>query len=585
MQNPIHDLWAAAMRTMGHRNGIRWHAPLCFAVGAALLFIGGPAHSVEPNAVSDMLLKVKPAVAIVETEVSARVRLTCPAGQPREVGPPSVREQGTGFLITPDGYLVTNGHVVQAYQGAKDAEHRDGFLRQAIDTECTRGGTSEQKQQRVDQLLPRMAPSAKVVLRKTLAVVLANRERYVAEVKAYSPPLAPKSGKQEHAETGPTESGKDIAILKIDARNLPTLALANSDRIQVGEPVHILGFPGAVMDHDLLSARSAVEATVTSGQISSLKQDARGAPVIQTDAAATWGSSGGPAVNASGDVIGILTFISLTADETQAIQGFNFLVPANIVREFARTAGADLTAASPFNAVWFDAVDRYERGDWSGAVEKLDAAARLVPNFPDVQRLQADVQLRLLHRSPWPAPAILGGLVIAMLLAVGGTWWQWRRVRRHRAARRDARKGADVSVGPSEPPSSVPSEPAPAPMAKTDVAPVAPPQHAGPQLETDVDLPVGIQGAGPYFNGRVRRLWRTGLLLGIPRPLGLGQELRLTIFLAGESMEVVGRVLSSRPPTSDGEPHVAEIAMDTLTDEQTTVLEGLILAERTRRSK
>jgi hypothetical protein len=98
-----------------------------------------------------------------------------------------------------------------------------------------------------------------------------------------------------------------------------------------------------------------------------------------------------------------------------------------------------------------------------------------------------------------------------------------------------------------------------------------------------VDLPVGIQGAGPYFNGRVRRLWRTGLLLGIPRPLGLGQELRLTIFLAGESMEVVGRVLSCRPPSSDGEPHVAEIAMDTLTDEQTTVLEGLIFAERTAR--
>ena len=261
------------------------------------------------------------------------------------------------------------------------------------------------------------------------------------------------------------------------------------------------------------------------------------------------------------------------------------IVPANIVREFARTAGADLTAQSPFNAVWFDAVDRYGREDWSGAVEKLDAAAHLVPNFPDVQRLQADVQLRLLHRSPWPAPAALAGLIFAVLVAAGATWWQYRRFQRRGAAVRSAGRSADVTVGPPVErfPAPIP-EPPPASQPQGDAKPASSPP-AGPQLITELDLSVGIQGAGPYFNGRATRLWRNGLLLSIPRALGLGQELRLTIFLAGESMEVAGRVLSSRPPSTEGDPHVAEIALDTLTEEQVIVLEGLILAERTARRR
>jgi len=134
----------------------------------------------------------------------------------------------------------------------------------------------------------------------------------------------------------------------------------------VGQPIFILGYPGVVLYHELLDKRSAVEPSVTNGRVSSLKQDSRGAPVIQTDAAASWGNSGGPAVNERGEGIGILTFISLTPDQTQPIQGFNFLVPANVVKEFLRSAGASPGAPGPFNAVWHDAVARFGRGTGRG---------------------------------------------------------------------------------------------------------------------------------------------------------------------------------------------------------------------------
>ncbi len=400
-----------------------------------------------------MLLKVKPAVAIVMTEISGNVRLTCPNGSLQRVTVAPIREHGTGFLITPDGYLVTNGHVVQPYHEENERELRETLLRQAVEQACLTGNLAkERKNQAVEALLRRLRTSASVDVKKTLTVVLANRETFAAEVKAYSPPLEERPGKRAIGSGKPgVESGKDVAILKIDGRNLPTLSLGDSDRVQVGQSIHLLGFPGVVLYHDLLDKRSAVEASVTSGQVSSVKRDARGAPVIQTDAAASWGNSGGPGVNDQGDVIGILTFISLTSDETQAIQGFNFLVPANIVREFARTAGARLDVPSPFNAVWYDAVVKYSRGDWAGAQARLDAAARLVPNLPDVQRLQAETELRLLQASRWPHPLVLGGIVVAILGATGGAWWTWRRRKRGHAPPVDTMPAPEPEVTPSAP--------------------------------------------------------------------------------------------------------------------------------------
>jgi rhodanese-related sulfurtransferase len=269
--------------------------------------------------------------------------------------------------------------------------------------------------------------------------------------------LAPRPGKQTPGGAAPVlESGKDVAILKIDARNLPTLALGDSDRVVLGQPIHLLGFPGVVLYHDLLDKRSAVEASVTSGRVSSLKQDARGAPVIQTDAAASWGNSGGPAIDERGEVVGILTFISVTADETQSVQGFNFLVPANIVREFARSAGVRMDAPSPFNAVWHEAVAKYVQGDWAGAQPRLDAAARLVPNLADVQRLQAEVQLRLLQSPRGLSPVAIGGIAAALLAATTAAWWGWRRRERRRAPANRMADSAPPAVAAPAPARPIP---------------------------------------------------------------------------------------------------------------------------------
>ncbi len=663
-----------------------------FRIGGCLtaLAIGGPAFAGEQHAATEVLLKVKPAVVVIVTEVSGEVRLTCPNKSPQRVTPPSNQAHGTGYLVNPDGYILTNGHVVQPYYEKADPELRETFTRQAIEQACLESGMSdERKKAAVQQLYSRVAPTASVEMKKTLTVVLSNREKFTGEVKAYSPALAERPGKQVSSSGGKvTESGKDVAVVKIDARNLPTIALGDSDQVQVGQPIRILGFPGVVMYHDLLDKRSGAEATVTTGHVSSLKRDARGSPVIQTDAAASWGNSGGPAINERGEVVGMLTFISLTSDETQAIQGFNFLVPVNTVKEFARAAGVALDKASPFNTVWHEAVARYTRGDWAGAQSRLDAANRLLANLPDVQRLQTDVQLRLLQSSPGPNPLLLGGIVFAALVAAGGTWAMLRR--RARAALATVAVGKAESVKEAAPAIAGPAplrlsaadlaralaqradlvildvrtpssyagsavqakgalratpedviqvchalarsqgvilycdspgeatsalaaqqlmergytrvavlaggfaswEGASLPLERTPhargTAAVPAPQIALPvataesapalKAEITVDLPVGVKGGGPYFNARATTLRMTGLVLSSPQMLAVGQSVRLTIFLQGESVEIPGQVTSARPHPNDGHMHEVEVKFDPLSEETSTILEGYILA-------
>lgn len=666
------------------------------ALGALAIFLAAAvsARAGDPAGTTELLLKAKPAVVLVVTEVSIGVRLVCPNGSPKRVALAPSQEHGTGFAITPDGYIVTNGHVVQAYHDPDDREMRQAALREAVVQACVDPTSAKDQRERALKLLyPKVAPGADVEVTKTLRVVLSNRETFVAEVKAFSPPLGVRPGKQASSRAAPAqESGKDIAILKIDARNLPTIALGDSDRVELGQPIHILGFPGVVLYHELLDKRSAVEASVTSGRVSSLKRDTRGAPVIQTDAAASWGNSGGPAINERGEVVGILTFISVTADETQSVQGFNFLVPANIVREFARSAAVSLDVPSPFNAVWHEAVTRYVRGDWAGAQVRLDAAARLVPNLADVQRLQAEVQLRLLQFPPGPSPFAIGGIAATVLAAVTVVWW-WRRRGGRRAAGSTAAESESRQAAGPAPPRPVPVRVSGAELARaleqrrdlaivdlresssyaastvqakgavcakveeilevcsalardrgiilycdspgetvsvraaellmsegytrvavlaggfaawlsaslplertahgrqsetlSSVAVSAPKSESRSALHETigVDLSVGVKGAGPYFNARATWIGLQGLALGLPQSVTVGQRLRLTIFLQGEPLEVGGDVVSVGSPSSGDGPAEAEIAFEALSEEQTVILEGFILAHRTDRRR
>lgn len=171
---------------------------------------------------------------------------------------------GSGVVLTPDGYILTNNHVVENADPEK------------------------------------------------IEVVMSDTRRYKA------------------TKVVGMDKYTDIAVIKIDADNLPVPRLGNSDDVEVGHIVFAFGNP------------LGLKSTMTQGIVSAtgrgdlrIINDTKGYGIenfIQTDAAVNPGNSGGALVDISGDVIGINTAIATT---NQRFQGYSFAIPINLARKVA----------------------------------------------------------------------------------------------------------------------------------------------------------------------------------------------------------------------------------------------------------
>ncbi|MFQ5845594.1 MAG: trypsin-like peptidase domain-containing protein, partial [Planctomycetota bacterium] len=240
---------------------------------AALVLLGAPAAALADQAVSvqELVLRAKPAVALVTAQVDAEVTVNCGAG-PVTVRPSPFQETGTGWFIDGRGILITNAHVVDpAYTLPPWVAHE--LKRKAVDLACVvpmlvryglmrgqRPDLEEQIRRGVDMAGIRLKPLPRVT------VLLSNGEVLPAEVMKFSPPLL-----LDAAGKPVPESGRDLALLRVREGVYPALGLAEEDE-KIGDPVHILGFPGVVLTHELLNRASALEASVTNGAVSGLRQ-------------------------------------------------------------------------------------------------------------------------------------------------------------------------------------------------------------------------------------------------------------------------------------------------------------------------
>ena len=177
-------------------------------------------------------------------------------GHTPQMEPRIVQGSGSGVIISPDGYIVTNNHVIDKAKEVK--------------------------------------------------VVLNSNKEYSAKVVGVDPTT-------------------DLAVLKIEGENLPSLAFANSDEVRLGEWVLAVGNP--------FNLNSTVTAGIISAKgrsINIIDNQSAIEAFIQTDAAVNPGNSGGALINTRGDLIGINTAIST---RTGSYEGYSFAVPANIVRK------------------------------------------------------------------------------------------------------------------------------------------------------------------------------------------------------------------------------------------------------------
>ena len=413
-------------------------------VGACLLLLAAlaapaSAQDLDSRARERLYYEVKPAVVMVVTNIEGTVTILGETWSNAGLAVPGdlvivgqvveLSAAGSGFLVSPDGYVITNGHVVQWFHEANENQLKEALLYSALENsgyfalEAARRGGGMITEDTKFRLMQRLLPHSQVTLKKDLDVYLQNWRSMPAEVKEYSAPIQPFTGK--FAVIGENLSnGKDVAVLKVEGRDLPTMQIGDSNNMQIGNSINVAGFPSVGTFLDVLNLETPMQASFTRGQVSSLKVDVKGQGLMHVDAGISFGNSGGPVINDQGQVVGMAT---LGAGNSEA---FNFAVPTNTINEFVRSSG--LTPASGlFDQQWRAGLDHYYRGvDLTGsqpgqareafqaAINSFDEVLRVMPDLPDAVSLR---QQAIRQREGLPTPQPMNWLTwaIGAIVAIG----------------------------------------------------------------------------------------------------------------------------------------------------------------------
>jgi rhodanese-related sulfurtransferase len=390
-------------------------------------------HAAVAYTPQEAILRAKPAAALIEARVEAEVTLNCGQG-PVIARPSPFIETGTGWFVDGRGFVITNAHVV-------DPVHRmpawviHELKKKAIDQACVepelkkrglmRGSRPDVEEQLRREANDRALSGAKLTPEPQLTVLLSNRLKLPAQVKKFSPPPA-----LDNANRPLPDSGRDLALLRVPDGVYPAIPLSTRDA-QLGDTVFILGFPGVVLQHELLNQSVTIEASATNGVVSGFKQDVIGQDIVQTDAPAAHGNSGGPAVGADAKLVGVTWSVTLSSTG-DIVQGFNFLIPARDVLKFLQGTEVTKPGESPFNAAWNGGIEALFSQRFSTAVSRFAEANRMVPNLPDVKRQLAEAEFGV--KNPPPRPFPWAWITLAVTFVSVGTyggmwgrrWWKNR---------------------------------------------------------------------------------------------------------------------------------------------------------------
>ncbi len=208
---------------------------------------------------------------------------------------------GSGVIVSSDGYILTNSHVVH---GAD-----------------------------------------------TIKVTLGDGRELTAKVVGSDPP-------------------SDLAVIKVDAKNLPAITFADSDRLEVGDLVLAIGNPFGIGQ------------TVTSGMVSGLGRATLGLDYedfIQTDAAINPGNSGGALVDTEGRLVGINTAI---LSRTGGFQGIGFAIPSDLARNVMEQLVSKGKVVRGYIGVTMQDINSELAGEFKLPTNNGALVADVMPNSP-----------------------------------------------------------------------------------------------------------------------------------------------------------------------------------------------------------
>jgi S1-C subfamily serine protease len=364
---------------------------------------------------------------------------------------------GSGFLATSDGYVATNGHVV-VYSAkdrlveilTSDSTLLLSFLKgigltsAQIQTVSTNPALlasiiskiydipdsdllfSNQDEVTLVALGSAVPQLGTITTSADLARLKKDDADYkVAKIVAYN-----YSAKDLlTAIANPTQgfSASDVALLKINVTNAPTIGLS-LQRATQNEKIYLMGFPGDA--DNTLTDNSSISVSVTDGVISSIRQAAGGfGELYQSDADASHGNSGGPAIDETGRVIGLLTYRE--AGDTAGNAAKSYIRDINDFVGLAKANNVSLSSKSNTQVLWQQGLQLYSESHYSAALKKFRAvqvdypAHRLAASYIDSSKTAID-QGKDVQLMP------IGVIVTFLILAIGSVVSGVAMVFRHR---------------------------------------------------------------------------------------------------------------------------------------------------------
>jgi serine protease Do len=328
---------------------------------------------------------------------------------------------GSGFIITPDGYVVTNAHVIDE----NDGDTKRGFAEQAF-MEILRGDMktiqSAMKRKMTDEEAQAFKEAYSWYYSQTIEVGRIKKEfSVVMGISGDKGKIVPMIIPAKIVTQGKPIPGKDVAILKLQEKHIyPTIRIGDDKAMRVGDAVYVLGYPAVATFNPVLSTETVSEATLTRGLVSAKKNMKDGWEVLQIDAAITHGNSGGPVMNEQGEVIGLATFVSVDELRKQEVQGMNFMVPTTIVNEFV-----DKTKIKPemsdISLAYEEAMDMFDKHRYKKALEEFKIVKDMNPSFPFIDTYLSQTQKNIdkgLDKEPKDMTMYyyIGGGVLAVIL-------------------------------------------------------------------------------------------------------------------------------------------------------------------------
>lgn len=340
----------------------------------------------------------------------------------------------SGFVVSPDGYVATAGHCVDH---SKDEGIRSDVIRNyAIPFVLEQGGydiTDENvglveeiynpyNEWRVEGLTNGTPPDLELYVQRGVAAGgVTTGETMTARVIDYQ-----------------KLSNGDVALIKVEERNMPTLELAPQVSIEVGTQVLSAGYPGA--------ADEVTDATYTptfqDGSINSKKTREGGAlPVYEVSSEMTGGMSGGPATDLRGRVVGINSYGDLSGS-------YNFISPVTLLQEMMDSHGVE-SRLGPVDQAYRAGLEAFFAGDFDRAAYEFDRATGLSPKHQQAQEYLQKSRARggdPLKGAPSEEGGggtiltVIVGAATSLILLGGGAalLLVWRRRRRARTPQEEA---------------------------------------------------------------------------------------------------------------------------------------------------